>query len=237
MTKLGQSKNNDLGSIAGVLWGFDMLLEVLEKARTEFITPENKNTHLATCIDHGWHLFRKYYKLTDDSPAYIMAATLDPRNKHAYFYQKWDRKHHAGMRHKTESMFQEFQLAHEVAVSPPNSSSYADVNLIDDFDISDWRFGGAVVPQESELQRYLKSPLMVLGRAANKEFDVLAWWKANQVEYPILSRIAMDLYAIPGMSAEVERVFSGYVHRCIYALIEARNRRLQIDETDWERIR
>src|SRR5579859_865512 len=61
LTKLGQSKNNDFGSIAGVLWGFDMLLEVLEKARTAFITPENKKSHLATCIDHGWHLFNKYY--------------------------------------------------------------------------------------------------------------------------------------------------------------------------------
>ena len=27
LTKLSQSKNNDLGSIAGVLWGFDMLLK------------------------------------------------------------------------------------------------------------------------------------------------------------------------------------------------------------------
>jgi hypothetical protein len=78
------------------------------------------------------------------------------------------------MRRKTESMFREFQLAHEVAASLSNSPSYVDVSLIDDFDISDWRFGGAVVPQESELQRYLKSPLMVLGRLANKEFDVLA---------------------------------------------------------------
>src|SRR5579859_4861575 len=93
LTKLGQSKNNDLGLIVGVLWGFNMLLEVLEKARTEFITPENKKSHLATCIDHGWHLFNKYYKLTDDSQAYVMAATLDPRNKHAYFLRKWeDRK-------------------------------------------------------------------------------------------------------------------------------------------------
>src|SRR5436190_6548294 len=33
----------------------------------------------------------------------------------------------------------------------------------------------------------------------------------NQGEYPILSRIAIDLYAIPGMSAEVERVFTGFV--------------------------
>src|SRR5579859_4464396 len=93
LTKLSQSKNKDLGSIADVLWGFNMLLEVLEKARTEFITPESKNSHLATCIDHRWHLFNKYYQLTDDSQAYVMAATLDPRNKHGYFLGKWNRKH------------------------------------------------------------------------------------------------------------------------------------------------
>ena len=52
----------------------------------------------------------------------------------------------------------------------------------------------------SELQRYLKSLLVILGgKVANKEFDR---WKANQGEYPILSQIAIDLYAIPGMSAE-----------------------------------
>ena len=55
---------------------------------------------------------------------------------------------------------------------------------------------------------------MILGsRKANQEFDVLTWWKANQSEYPILSGIAIDLYAIPGMSAEVEGVFSGFVPR------------------------
>src|SRR5947207_8287392 len=176
LTKLGPSKNDDLGSIAGVLWGFDMLLEVLEQARTEFITPENNKSHLATCIDHGWHLFNKYYKLTDDSRAYIMAATLDPRNKHEYFLRKWDRKHIPGMRRKTESMFEEFRLSHDVAASAdiPDSPSDFDVNLIEDFDISEWRFGGAMISKESELQRYLKSPLLILGgKVTNKEFDIL----------------------------------------------------------------
>src|SRR5579859_4019319 len=69
----------------------------------------------------------------------------------------------------------------------------------------------------------------------NKEFDVLAWWKANQGEYPILSRIAIDLYAIPGMSAEVERVFSGFVPFFL-EFIAGRNRLSRIEETSWERI-
>src|SRR5579859_3319603 len=240
LTKLGQSKNNDLGSIAGVLWGFDMLLEVLENARKEFITPENKRGHLATCIDHSWHLFNKYYTLTDDSRAYIMAATLDPSNKHEYFLQKWGARHLPDMRRKTESMFDEFRLSHGVAASLdiPNSPSHSDVGLIDDFDISEWQFGGAMVPKESELQRYLKSPLMILGgRAANKEFDILEWWRVNQGEYPILSCIAIELYAIPGMSAEVERVFSRFVPLFFWFKVAGRNRPLRIEEIDWGWIR
>jgi hypothetical protein len=160
LTKLGQSKNNDLGSIAGVLWGFDMLLEVLEKARKEWITPENKNSHLATCIDHSWGLFTKYYKLTDDSRAYVMAATLDPRNKHQYFIQKWERRHMVGVRQKTEEMFREFELVYEAEEGVMSSESDDDdLDLHDDFDINTWRFGGGGILRENELQRYLESPL------------------------------------------------------------------------------
>ena len=36
----------------------------------------------------------------------------------------------------------------------------------------------------------------------------LEWWNQRQLEYPILYRMALDLFSIPGMSAECERVFS-----------------------------
>jgi hypothetical protein len=36
LTKMGQEKNTPLGSIGSVLWGFDMLLEVLEKTREKY---------------------------------------------------------------------------------------------------------------------------------------------------------------------------------------------------------
>jgi hypothetical protein len=51
--KIGQAKNDNLGSIAKVLWGFDMLLEVLEKGQKNWIIAKNENSHLATCIDHS----------------------------------------------------------------------------------------------------------------------------------------------------------------------------------------
>ena len=67
-------------------------------------------------------------------------------------------------------MFEEFRLTHDVAASVdiPNSPSHFNVNLIDDFDINEWRFG-ETIPKESKLQQYLKSPLMILrGKSQTK---------------------------------------------------------------------
>lgn len=37
---------------------------------------------------------------------------------------------------------------------------------------------------------------------------MLAWWKAHQATYPVLSQMAFNVLAVPAMSAEVERLFS-----------------------------
>ena len=38
--------------------------------------------------------------------------------------------------------------------------------------------------------------------------DPLVWWKEHQTDFPILARMAFDIFSIPAMSSEVERVFS-----------------------------
>ena len=146
-----------------------------------------------------------------------MAVTLDPRNKHEYLLWKWDRKHILSMRRKTESIFNEFRLSHNVTASVdiPDSPSEFEANLIDEFNISEWRFRGAMISKKSKLQLYLKSVGNSGGGSHQQGVDILAWWKVNQGEYPIFSHIAIDLYAIPGISAKVERVFSGlYLFFC-----------------------
>jgi len=96
LTKIGQEKNTPLGSIGSVLWGFDMLLDVLEKTRKKYNIEKQdekdknqKLSHLVTCIDHAHGLFSKYYKLTDETEAYVVAMVLDPRQKYRYFFDNW----------------------------------------------------------------------------------------------------------------------------------------------------
>lgn len=38
--------------------------------------------------------------------------------------------------------------------------------------------------------------------------DPLAWWHNYRHEYPVLYKMALDLFSIPSMSSECERVFS-----------------------------
>jgi hypothetical protein len=55
---------------------------------------------------------------------------------------------------------------------------------------------------ESEYERYCKEALEQLG------LSPLEFWKENAYRFPRLSQMARDILSIPGMSAEVERVFS-----------------------------
>src|SRR6266480_6583463 len=144
LTEIEQEKNTPLGSISSVLWGFDMLLDVLEKTRKKYNIKKrdekNKNqkpSHLATCIDHAHGLFSKYYKLTDKIEAYVVAMVLDPRQKYKYFFHHWNKKHHHGVKRKTEAMYKEFRVDDDAGTSSStvdSQQSNKKRKVDDDFD-------------------------------------------------------------------------------------------------------
>lgn len=43
-----------------------------------------------TAIDTSWNVLKKYYNLTDESPAYVAAVVMDPRRKWGYFEKNWN---------------------------------------------------------------------------------------------------------------------------------------------------
>ena len=183
LTKMGQEKNILLGSISAVLWGFDMLLEVLEKMKEKYNVekPDEKKknqklSHLAICIDHTHELFSKYYKLTDKTEAYVVAMVLDPRQKYKYFFQHWDKKHHAGVKKKTEAMNKEFHLDDDAStlLSTVDSQQSNKRKADDDFDILGHRFGKEEDVQD-ELEQYLTfSKLTLSTQETNWMFDIIA---------------------------------------------------------------
>jgi hypothetical protein len=215
LTKMGQEKNTPFGS---VLWGFDMLLDLLEKTREQFnIEKPDKNnqnqklSHIATCIDHAWGLFTKYYELADKTEAYIAAMVLE---KFKYFEHRWDPEHGDAVMQKTKALYEEFRGNDDPgALSSTLNTQQSNKRKVDndDDDIMEFRFGIDSEEVQDELERYLNDPKLTLaGPEANRTFDLMAWWKANELVYPTLARMAFELFSIPSMSCEVERVFSRY---------------------------
>ena len=43
---------------------------------------------------------------------------------------------------------------------------------------------------------------------ADSEADPVQWWFHHHHDFPVLSMLAFDIFGVPAMSAEVERVFS-----------------------------
>jgi nicotinamide mononucleotide adenylyltransferase len=60
----------------------------------------------------------------------------------------------------------------------------------------------ALRPLPDELARYLLDPV------ADKQTDILAWWRQNSQTYPKLAVAARDVLAGQASSAASERVFS-----------------------------
>lgn len=63
---------------------------------------------------------------------------------------------------------------------------------------------------DEEYQRYLSLPRQTKRDANGKPIaiDPIAWWQGRRVEFPILSKMALDVLSIPAVSAECERIFS-----------------------------
>lgn len=64
-------------------------------------------------------------------------------------------------------------------------------------------------PEEiSELSRYLAEPTFKVSKLNQYAFDILAWWKNQQDEYPILSKLVRDVLAMQASTVASESAFS-----------------------------
>ena len=209
LTKLGENRGVLYGSINSTLWGMDLILTLLEDKRRE---AKRKEARFKEVLDAAWGKLEKYYRLTEFSNAYVVATVLDPQMKLKYFKKKWPQKWLTGVKEKVRTVYDEFL----VKLNKKHESSgelAAPLERKDAFNIDIWRFGKTKV--QDELDRYYLAPLLNLpSQEANMKFDLIKWWRGNEEEFPTLALIAYDIFPIPSMSVEPERVFSGYVSIC-----------------------
>ena len=139
----------------------------------------------------------------EDDETCIVAATLDPR-----FKLRWCQPN-------VEDIFlqkaanQEDTLPnqpHSDSVSPPPAKARSVESDFFGF-MSSPSAQHTIRPQtgaKAEMEEYLSQPCT----CTDMKSDPLAYWKAQQSNYPILSKLACRCLSVPATSAPVERLFS-----------------------------
>ena len=72
-------------SLDNVLTAMDYILYRFEAMKEEY----KDDPIIASMVNSGWAKMEKYYNLTDESPAYIIALVMNPSMKWAYVQQQW----------------------------------------------------------------------------------------------------------------------------------------------------
>ncbi|KAK3041016.1 hypothetical protein RJ639_026728 [Escallonia herrerae] len=65
-----------------------------------------------------------------------------------------------------------------------------------------------VMPIKSDLETYLEEGVYICEVNLESQVDVIGWWKANNLKYKILSKMAVDILSIPITTVASEAAFS-----------------------------
>lgn len=170
------------------------------------------NVELCKSLMTCWYAFDKYYKLLDDSAAYVSAILLHPNRRKNYLLAVWKASWMTeGVKRARELWYQQLD-AYNATNTTIETTEPDDAAILDDF--TRWEREVAAkqklkgVGIKDEFDRFIDAPPDTIDFATR---SVIQWWiePAQREVYPLLSQHAINVFTAQAMSAESERVFSG----------------------------
>ena len=179
----------------------DFMLECFEKAAVQFID----HSALRESVQSGWTKMLKYWNRTERSLAYMAAIVLNPCIKWSYF-DEWEADWRPNMKQALKTFWEETYRSSTGLPARPSAAPETTNTFIK------WMASkrGGAQDTSDELDRYLSEPLLM----GSDNISAIEWWllPEQRQRLPLLSKMAIDIYSIPSMSSEPERVFSGSKH-------------------------
>jgi hypothetical protein len=192
---------------------YSPILSATDSEAPEHWSP-SKDRYLYNSLQLGWEKLDKYYQLTDTSSAYVAAIALHPRFKWRWIQKKWaDRTDWQDAADKAlrkqwelyktknikELLDSDAIKAYKDQTGHRKQNSDLECFMEEEFQTSSDEEELQVSDEYTEWQK--------LPREKNVD-DPVAFWYDRRSVWPHLAIFALDLFAIPAMSAEPERIFS-----------------------------
>ncbi|KAJ3454605.1 hypothetical protein MRS44_013205 [Fusarium solani] len=178
-------------------------MDVLHKHYQQAFNKYKMNQQLLGPVLASWHVFDKYYQLSDESPAYGAALILHPSRGKAHIQKNWPKSWHKKTFTGVKKLWEdEYKNLPTVYTTP----SLIPVLELDEYDLLAQELD--VIGTEPDVDEYetytSQSPIPI-------DCSPLAWWLRDEQKerFPRLSKMAIDILSIPAMSADPERTFSG----------------------------
>ncbi|OBS17423.1 hypothetical protein FPOA_12072 [Fusarium poae] len=205
----GRPQEGKFGAIWEVLLTMEWLLKHLEEAKLQH--ERDEEPHLRIGCNLGWMKLDQYYTLTEDSPAYLAALVLHPAFRWSTVESQW--ADHPGwlIRGKTavQELWEEYRnLSVEQDALPEQPTIARKTTDLDDFMASIRKLSTQPAPSTSAMRDEYAEWVATTDPGDCLVDDPIQYWLLRRRQYPRLSRMAIDLFSVPAMSSEPERIFS-----------------------------
>ncbi|KAF6792074.1 transposase-like protein [Colletotrichum musicola] len=175
---------------------------------------EKWQSFLRTSIELAWQKLFLYYDKMGELLLFSVALILHPSLGVLYLRDVWRYEHQEGWVDKALEGLKDFfdkwyrQPGPEAVAPAPDGQPVVvpvDAGARDDDDSHFRQWVNSrrrhTPPRVDELDLYLRRP----PEAFN---DPVKWWLDHSETYPVLHKLAIDVFAVPAMSADCERAFS-----------------------------
>ncbi|KAJ6436881.1 MFS multidrug transporter [Purpureocillium lavendulum] len=205
----GQPRQGKFGAIWEVLLTMEWLLKHLEEAKLQH--ERDEEPYLRIGCNLGWMKLDQYYALTEDSPAYLASLVLHPAFRWSTVESQWSDHPDwlARGRAAVQELWEEYRtLAVEQDRIPEQPTAARKTTDLDDFMTSIRKLGAQPAPSPSSMRDEYAEWVGSTDPGDCLVDNPIQYWLLRRRQYPRLSRLAIDLFSVPAMSSEPERIFS-----------------------------
>jgi len=173
----------------------------------------DERAYMRASINNAWAKLNYYYAILAESPLFAAAVILHPSHGLPFLEEVWSDQGQWLIDAKRDlNTYFDRWYRYEISGDPfspspsPGPPQLQQGPQKEPTQFEQWFKSRKPKPQgpddeEGELQRYYRLRI-------DQVDDPIKWWADRRAEFPRLSRLALDILAIPAMAADCERVFS-----------------------------
>lgn len=173
--------------------------EAAKSLEPDYLSTEH---HFSINIDLGWQKLDEYYARLDQSPIFCAAVVLHPHQKWRWFEKHWSG--HRGWIDQAELSIEQLWRGYkndEPAAHRKRSPDRVTVQ-VDEWSDDEEDAQSSI----DQLAQYYAEPPH--DRSLPVDKSPIPYWVAKKNVWPELAEMALDIYSMPAMSDESERIFS-----------------------------